>query len=88
MPALAAAAQGRASSALVPLAAPLYRGSMSTPSAPARPGRPGRRLGPGLGGLSPRRRALVVGVALLAAAGAVVAGLAASGGGPARAVAG
>jgi triacylglycerol lipase len=85
VPALAAAAQGRASSALVPLAAPVYGGSMSTPSAPARPG---RRLGFGLGGLSPRRRALVAGVALLAAAGAVAAGVAASSGGPARAVAG
>ena len=59
---------------------------MSTPSAPPRPGRPGRRPRFGLGGLSPRRRALVAGVALLAAAGAVVAGVAASGGGPARAV--
>jgi triacylglycerol lipase len=87
-PARAAAAPGRASSALVPLAAPLYRGSMSTPSAPAPAGRPGRRLGFGLGGLSPRRRALVAGVALLAAAGAVVAGVAASGGGAARAIAG
>ena len=61
---------------------------MSTPSAPPRPGRPGRRPGFGLGGLSPRRRALVAGVALLAAAAAVVAAVAASGGGPARAVTG
>ena len=68
--------------------ASLYLGSMSTPSAPARPGRPGRRPGFGLGGLSPRRRALLAGVALLVAAGAVVAGVAAAGGGSARAVAG
>jgi hypothetical protein len=61
---------------------------MSTPSTPAPPGRPGRRLGFGLGGLSPRRRALVAGVALLAAAAAVVAGVAASGSGPARAITG
>jgi triacylglycerol lipase len=61
---------------------------MSTPSTPAPPGRPGRRLGFGLGGLSPRRRALVAGVALLVAAGAVVAGVAASRGGSARAITG
>jgi triacylglycerol lipase len=88
VPARAAAAQGRASFALEPLAAPLYRGSMNTPSTPAPPGRPGRRLGFGLGGLSPRRRALVAGVALLAVAGAVVAGVAAAGGGSARAITG
>jgi triacylglycerol lipase len=49
---------------------------MSTPSAP----RPGRAAAAWLGGLSPRRRLLVAGIALLVAAGAVVAGVAASGG--------
>ena len=49
---------------------------MSTPSAP----RPGGAAAAWLGGLSPRRRLLVAGIALLVAAGAVVAGVAASGG--------
>jgi triacylglycerol lipase len=53
---------------------------MSTPSAP----RPGRAAAAWLGGLSPRRRLLVVAIALLVAAGAVVAGVAAFGGGADR----
>jgi len=50
---------------------------MSTPSAP----RPGRTAAAWLGGLSPRRRLLVAAIALLVAAGAVLAGVAAFGGG-------
>ena len=61
---------------------------MGPPNAPPRWGRAAARPGFGFGGLSPRRRALVAGVALLVAAGAVVAGLAASGGGSAGAVTG
>jgi len=66
---------------------------MSNPNARSRtrrPGPAGPRRGPAgwLGGLSPRRRMLVAGLALVVAAGAVTAAVAAAAAGPGRAPAG